>query len=81
MKFNITISNYLTFNSNWKSNFYKKMIDDSFLLNGYSLIKFSGYLDPGSLSALMALIIGGIAGAGMTLKLYWYKIKLKISRK
>ena len=57
------------------------MIDDSFLLNGYSLIKFSGYLDPGSLSALMALIIGGIAGAGMTLKLYWYKIKLKISRK
>lgn len=57
------------------------MIDYNFLLNGYSLIKLSGYLDPGSLSAIMAMIIGAIAGAGMTLKTYWYKIKLKISRK
>ena len=30
-------------------------------------------------SAIMAMIIGGFVGAGMTLKLYWYKIKRKIT--
>ena len=39
------------------------------------------YIDPGSLSAFMAVIIGAIAGLGMTLKLYWFKIKQKLSRK
>ena len=56
------------------------MIDYSFFINGFSLIKISGYIDPGSFTAIIAMIIGGIAGAGMTLKLYWYKIKQKISR-
>ena len=50
------------------------------LLNGLTLIKVTNYIDPGSASAVMAMIIGGIAGAGMTLKLYWFKIKQKISR-
>jgi hypothetical protein len=50
------------------------------LLNGFSLIKIPGYIDPGSATAIMAMIIGAIAGAGMTLKLYWYKIKQKITR-
>tara|TARA_B100000029_G_scaffold284988_1_gene278834 strand:+ start:3691 stop:3870 length:180 start_codon:yes stop_codon:yes gene_type:complete len=49
-------------------------------LNGLTLIKVTNYIDPGSASAVMAMIIGGIAGAGMTLKLYWFKIKQKISR-
>jgi len=30
--------------------------------------------------AVMAMIIGAVAGAGMTLKLYWFKIKEKISK-
>ena len=51
------------------------------LLNSFSLIKISGYIDPGSASAIFAMIIGAIAGVGMTLKLYWFKIKEKISRK
>tara|TARA_Y100001936_G_scaffold18115_1_gene15286 strand:- start:2399 stop:2557 length:159 start_codon:yes stop_codon:yes gene_type:complete len=38
------------------------------------------YIDPGSASAVIAMIIGGIAGVGMTLKMYWYKIKEKISK-
>jgi len=50
------------------------------LLNGFSLIKISGYIDPGSATAIMAMIIGAVAGAGMTLKLYWFKIKQKISK-
>ena len=50
------------------------------LLNGFSLVKIPGYIDPGSATAIIAMIIGAIAGAGMTLKLYWYKIKQKITR-
>ena len=38
------------------------------------------YVDPGSLSVAAAAIIGAIAGIGMTLKLYYYKIKEKISK-
>ena len=55
-------------------------LDFNLLLNGFSLIKISGYIDPGSATAIMAMIIGAIAGVGMTLKLYWYKIKHKITR-
>ena len=44
------------------------------------MIEIVGYVDPGSATAIIAMIIGAIAGAGMTLKLYWYKIKDKITR-
>jgi hypothetical protein len=50
------------------------------LLNSFSLIKIPGYIDPGSATAIMAMIIGAIAGIGMTLKMYWFKIKLKFSK-
>ena len=33
-----------------------------------------GYLDPGSGSMLVQLLVGGVAAAGVALKLYWYKI-------
>ena len=57
-----------------------EIFDFDFLLNGFSLIKIPGYIDPGSATAIIAMIIGAIAGAGMTLKMYWYKIKHKITR-
>ena len=57
-----------------------EFFDYNFLLNSFSLIKIQGYIDPGSASAVIAMIIGGFVGAGMTLKLYWYKIKRKITR-
>ena len=57
-----------------------EIIDFNFLLSGFSLIKILGYIDPGSATAIIAMIIGAIAGAGMTLKLYWFKIKDKITR-
>ena len=44
------------------------------------LQKIPGYIDPGSASAIMAVIIGAIAGVGMTVKMYWFKIKSKISK-
>ena len=38
------------------------------------------YIDPGTGSAIIVLIVGAIAGLGMTFKLYWMKIKQKISK-
>ena len=32
------------------------------------------YLDPGSGSMLVQLLVGGVSAAGVALKLYWYKI-------
>ena len=49
------------------------------LLN-FSIPTISGYIDPGCGMAVIAIIMGAIAGAGMTLKLYWLKIKEKISK-
>ena len=33
------------------------------------------YLDGGSASMIVQLLLGGIAGAAAIIKLYWYKIK------
>ena len=54
---------------------------DGFFIESFFLLKTSGYIDPGSASAVFAIIIGAIAGVGMTLKMYWFKIKEKISKK
>ena len=51
-----------------------------FLSVFFSLNSNTGYIDPASASAIFAIIIGAIAGAGMTLKVYWFKIKHKITR-
>jgi hypothetical protein len=51
------------------------------LLLGFILSKYSGYIDPGSITIIIAMIVGAIVGAGMTLKLYLLKIKQKLSGK
>jgi hypothetical protein len=33
-----------------------------------------GYLDPGSGSMLVQLLVGGVAAAAVALKLYWYRL-------
>jgi len=33
------------------------------------------YLDPGSGSMLLQVVLGGIAAVGVAVKLYWYRIK------
>ena len=40
------------------------------ILLGFSLSKYSGYIDPASLTVIIAMIAGVFVGAGMTLKLY-----------
>lgn len=40
----------------------------------------SGYIDPGTGSAIAAMIITAIIGLAAYVRLYWAKIKLKFSR-
>ena len=49
------------------------------ILFAFSLSKYSGYIDPASLTVIVAMIVGVFVGAGMTLKLYWLKLKQKLS--
>jgi len=39
------------------------------------------YLDPGTGSMLLQLLIGGVVAAMFTIKIYWYKLKSFIKRK
>ena len=57
-----------------KSEFNMDVLSILAIAQPFLLEKISGYIDPGSATAVMAMIIGAIAGAGMTLKLYWFKI-------
>ena len=45
-------------------------------VNGLFMLRptMLAYLDPGSGSMLVQLLVGGVAAAGVALKLYWYKI-------
>ena len=38
------------------------------------------YIDPGSGSAIMSLIIGFFVALGLTVKTYWYKLKALFTR-
>jgi len=51
------------------------------LIVHYFLLEIPGYIDPGSMMAILTLLMGVIAGVGMTLKLYWNKLKLKLFHK
>ena len=39
------------------------------------------YIDPNSAMAILTMLMGVIAGVGMTLKLHWHKLRLKLSQK
>jgi len=51
------------------------------ILLGLSLSKYSGYIDPASLTVIVAMVVGVFVGAGMTLRVYWLKLKQKLSHK
>lgn len=40
----------------------------------------AAYLDPGTGSLILQMLIAGIVGAMFTIKLYWYKLKAFIAR-
>ena len=39
------------------------------------------YIDPGTGSIVIQAVIGALVGVGITLKIYWYKIKEKLLKK
>jgi len=48
------------------------------LSSGFLVSDAYAYLDPASGSLVIQLIIGALVGVGITVKVYWYKIKGKI---
>ena len=38
----------------------------------------SAYLDPGTGSMMLQVILGGIAAVGVAIKLYWHKLRVAI---
>jgi len=43
----------------------------------FSISNAFAYLDPGSGSVIIQMLVGTLVGAGIALKLYWQKIKMK----
>ena len=48
------------------------------LLHIFTISDAYAYIDPGSGSLVIQIIIGALVGAGITIKIYWYKLKEKI---
>jgi len=45
----------------------------------YLLLHLPGYIDANSGMIIISMLVAAIAGAGMTLRLYWAKLKQKLS--
>ena len=52
-----------------------------FIFSQFFISNAYAYIDPGSVSVAFALVIGVLVGAGMTIKLYWMKLKNKLTGK
>ena len=50
------------------------------LFRGFFVSDAYAYLDPASGSIIIQVLIGALAGIGITLKVYWHKIKEKFIR-
>jgi hypothetical protein len=47
----------------------------------FSISNAYAYLDPGTGSIIAQMIIGTLVGAGLAIKIYWQKIKMKFMKK
>jgi len=61
-------------------NTHIKLMLVGLVFTGFYLRDAYGYIDPGSGSIVIQMIIGALVGIGITIKLYWYKFKEKIMR-
>jgi len=48
------------------------------LLSSVMINDAYAYIDPGTSSMLLQVLVGAIVGAGITIKVYWEKIKFRI---
>lgn len=49
------------------------------VLSGVVFDEAFAYIDPGSGSLVIQLIVGALVGVGITVKVYWLRIKMKFS--
>ena len=49
------------------------------LLHLFTISDAYAYIDPGTGSLVIQVIVGALVGVGITAKIYWYKINEKIS--
>jgi|TARA_B110000438_G_scaffold287489_1_gene319848 hypothetical protein len=50
------------------------------LARGLFISDAYAYLDPGTGSIMIQALIGALVGLAITLKVFWYKIKMKLTR-
>ena len=46
----------------------------------FSISNAYAYLDPGTGSIIAQMIVGTLVGAGIAIKIYWQKIKMKFTK-
>jgi prepilin signal peptidase PulO-like enzyme (type II secretory pathway) len=49
------------------------------LFRGFFVSDAYAYIDPGSGSMFIQVIVGALVGVGVAIKMYWEKIKFKLS--
>jgi hypothetical protein len=49
------------------------------LFQTFSVSDAFAYIDPGSGSVVIQMIIGALVGAGIAIKVYWEKLKMKLT--
>ncbi len=64
-----------------KNNSVLKISLGVFLLGTFVSSEAYAYIDPGSASMFLQMLIGVLVGVGITIKLYWTKIKFKFEEK
>jgi len=52
-----------------------------FILTELFIADAYAYIDPGSGSLIIQMLIGALVGVGITIKVYWFKIKEKFISK
>ena len=50
------------------------------ILTGFLIKDAYGYIDPSSATMFIQVIIGALVGVGITIKIFWYRIKSKLTR-
>ena len=51
------------------------------LIAYYFLLDVPNYIDPNSAMAILTMLMGAVAAVGMTLKIYWTRLKLRLFHK
>jgi len=74
----MNLLNFHNIISDLKDALIKKLITKKYFIGNMLDLTFL-YLDPGSGSMIFQALIGALVGVAITLKIYWEKIKFKLS--